>query len=80
MALDMKKYARLASLGALGVSAGALALFGVIAWGSTPTPSGGINGTHAMLAYIGAGVPFAAIIAVHLVYSRQLSRYAKDKD
>jgi hypothetical protein len=76
--VDMKKYAKLASLGALGVTAGVVALYALIAWGSTPTPTGGIDGVHATIAYIGAGIPLLAIAVVHVVYSRQLARYAKE--
>lgn len=73
----MKKYAKLASLGALAVAGGAAALYALIAWGATPTPTGGIDGPHSTIAYIGAAIPVAAIIAVHVTYARVLSAYAR---
>jgi hypothetical protein len=78
MDVDMKKYGKPAALGALGVAAGAVALYLVIAWGSTPSPSGGIDSTHALLAYVSAAFPFAAIIAVHVVFARQLYDHARE--
>lgn len=77
--IDMKKYGKLAALGAIGVSVGALALYLVIAWGSMPSPAGGIDSTHAVLAYVSAACPFAAIIAAHLVFARQLYDHARDE-
>ncbi len=74
----MKKYAKPASIGALLVAGGVVALYALIAWGSTPGPLGGIDGVHATIAYIGAAIPLAAIAAVHVVYARQLARYAKE--
>jgi len=75
----MKKHAKLASLGALGVAGGVVALFALLAWVSTPSPDGGIDGDHAMIAYIGIAIPLIAIAVVHLVYARQLGRYAKEQ-
>ena len=68
-----------ASLGAMGVAGGVVALFALLAWVSTPTPGGGIDGDHAMIAYIGVAIPLLAIAAVHVVYARQLARYAKEQ-
>lgn len=78
MDIDMKKYAKLASLGAMAVAAGCVGLYALLAWVSTPTPTGGIDGVHAMIAYIGIAIPIAAIVAVHVAYSRQLAGYAKE--
>jgi hypothetical protein len=78
MDIDMMKYGKLASLGALGVAGGCVALYALIAWGSTPTPTGGIDRVHAMIAYIGAAIPIGAILAVHVAYSRILAAYVKD--
>jgi hypothetical protein len=75
--IDMKKYGKIASLGALAVAGGCVALYALIAWGSTPTPTGGIDSVHATIAYIGAAIPITAIIAVHITYARVLSAYAK---
>lgn len=79
MELSMKKYAKLASLGAAAVAMGCLGLFALIAWVATPTMTGGIDGAHAMISYIGVGVPMAAIVAAHLAYARILARYAKEQ-
>ena len=78
MTLTMLKYARLAALGALGVSLGALGLYLVIAVGSAPSARGGIDNTHATLTWISAAVPFAAIIAAHIAYAVKLLKYAKE--
>jgi hypothetical protein len=78
MTFSMLRYARLAALGALGVSAGALGLYLVIAVGSSPSARGGIDNTHATLAWISAAVPFAAIIAAHIGYAVRLLRYARE--
>lgn len=75
----MKKYAKLASLGALAVAAGTVGLFALIAWVSTPSPEGGMDWVHATLAYVGAAIPLAAIAAVHVVYARQLARHAREE-
>lgn len=79
MEIDMKKYAKLASLGALGVAGGCVALYAFLAWGASPTPTGGIDGVHATIAYIGIAVPVLAIAAVHVAYARQLANYAKEQ-
>jgi hypothetical protein len=68
----VRKFASLAALGAVGVSLVVLGLFAIIAFGSAPTPSGGIDRTNAVLAWIGAAIPAAAIIAAHLAYVKVL--------
>lgn len=68
----VRKFARLAALGAVGVSIGVLGLFALIAFGSAPTSTGGIDRTQAVLAWLGAGIPAAAIIAAHLAYVKVL--------
>ena len=78
MELTMKKYARLAALGALGVAAGVFSLFLLIAIGGGHAPGSGVDATHGTLVWIGTAVPAAAIIAAHLVYAVQLLRYAKE--
>lgn len=67
------RFERLAALGALGVCFGALAVYAVIAWGSTPSPTGGMDRTNAILAYIGAAGPILGVIVVHLVYAKVLA-------
>ena len=68
----VRRFARLAALGAVGVSFGVLAIYALIAFGSAPTPTGGIDRTNALLSWIGAAIPAAAIIAAHLVYAKVL--------
>ena len=70
--MSIRKYAKLAALGAVGVSCGVLALYALIAFGSRPTPGGGIDATHAVLTWISVAIPAAAIIAVHLAYAKVL--------
>lgn len=79
MDIDMKKYGKVASLGALAVAGGCVALFALVAWVATPSPTGGMDGAHAAIAYLGVAIPLAAIIAVHVVYARQLAHYAKSE-
>ena len=69
---SVRKYAKLAALGAVGVGFGVLALYGLIAFGARPTPTGGINGVHATLTWISAAIPALAIIAAHLAYAKVL--------
>ncbi|HSA55886.1 MAG TPA: hypothetical protein VLE53_09285 [Gemmatimonadaceae bacterium] len=78
MNLTLKPYARLAAMGAFGVSAGALGLYLLIGFFSRPTASGGIDATHAALTWISLAVPIAAVIAAHLVYGWILLRYARE--
>jgi hypothetical protein len=70
--MSVRKYAKLAALGAIGVSVGVLALYALIAFGSRPTPDGGIDTTHATLTWISAGIPALGIIAAHLAYVKVL--------
>jgi hypothetical protein len=74
---SVRKYARLAALGAVGVSLGVLALYLVIAIGSRHTPTGGIDTTEAIVTWIAAAVPCGAIIAAHLAYVKILLDEAK---
>ena len=53
----VKKYAKLGSLGALAVAGGCVALYAFLAWGSSPTPTGGIDSVHAMIAEVQKYVP-----------------------
>ncbi len=75
--MSVRKYAKLAALGAVGVSLGVVALYFLIAIGGRPTPTGGIDRTHAVLTWIGAAIPCAAIIAAHLAYVKVLLDEAK---
>lgn len=76
--LDLKPYAKLAALGALGVCGGAGALFLMIAWFTRSAPAGGIDQAQSMLTVISLAIPFSLIIGVHLVYARVLFRYAQE--
>ncbi|MBV6521124.1 MAG: hypothetical protein MNPFHGCM_01251 [Gemmatimonadaceae bacterium] len=78
MALTMKKFARVAAIGALGVAAVVVALYLLIAIGGGHSATSGIDATQGVLLWLGAGIPAAAIIAVHVTYARQLLRYASE--
>ncbi|HJU73081.1 MAG TPA: hypothetical protein VJ717_04995 [Gemmatimonadaceae bacterium] len=76
---EIRPYARLAALGAVAVSAGAFAIWLLTVFVTRPTPGGGIDATHFILGAISVGLICAAVIVVHLVFARQLLRYAKDR-
>lgn len=73
----VRKFAKLAALGAVGVALGVLGLYALIAFASRPTPTGGIDRTHAILTWISASIPALAIIAAHLAYARILLHESK---
>ena len=68
------KFERLAALGALGVSAGVLGLYLLLAFVARVTPTGGTDAEHAVLTALSLAPVTLAIIAVHLVYARILMR------
>ncbi len=70
--MSVRKYAKIAALGAVGVSFGVLGLYLLIAIGSRHTADGGIDTTHAVLTWISAAIPALGIIAVHLAYAKVL--------
>ena len=70
--MSVRKYAKLAAFGAVGVSLGVVALYLVIALGSRHTPGSGIDATQAVVTYISAAIPCGAIIAAHLAYVKVL--------
>ena len=70
--ISVRKYAKLAALGAVGVSLGVFALYLVIALGSRHTAGSGVDATHATLTWISAAIPCAAIIGAHLAYVKVL--------
>ena len=78
MQLTLKRFAVPAALGALGVSAGALAMYLFIAYGSRSSALSGIDSTQAVLTCIALAIPISLVIAVHVVYARILFRYAKE--
>ncbi|MGQ0766758.1 MAG: hypothetical protein ACT4OZ_13995 [Gemmatimonadota bacterium] len=75
----MKTHARLAALGAVGVSAGALALYALVIFIALRSPTGGIDFEHSILTIVSVGVIIAALVAAHLVFARQLMTYAKSQ-
>jgi hypothetical protein len=75
--VSVRKYAKLAALGAVGVSLGVFALYALIAVGSRHTATGGIDPTQATLTWISAAVPCGAIIAAHLAYVKVLLSESK---
>jgi hypothetical protein len=75
---DIKPYARLAALGALAVSAAAFGLWLLTLLVARPVAGGGIDATHFVLSAIVVGFICAAVIAVHVVFARQLLRYARE--
>jgi hypothetical protein len=68
----IRKFAKLAALGAVGVSIGVLGLYALISFGSRPTATGGIDQTHAVLTWISVAIPTLAFIAAHLAFARIL--------
>lgn len=76
---SMKTHARLAALGAIGVSAGALALYALVIFIALRSPTGGIDFEHSMLTIVSVGVIIAALVAAHLVFARQLIEYSKEQ-
>lgn len=66
------RFQKLAGLGALSVCLGLVAVYGLIAFISTPRATGGIDWAHATIVYIGVGLVILALIAVHVVLGRQL--------
>jgi len=70
--MSVRKYAKLAALGAVGVSIGVFGLYALIALGSRHTAGSGVDATHATLTWISAAIPCAAIIAAHLAYVKVL--------
>lgn len=76
--LKLKPYAKIAALGALGVSGGTLALYVFMAYFTRAIPSGGIDQTESIVAWIAMAIPALLIIGAHLVYARVLLAYAKE--
>lgn len=69
---SVRKHAKLAALGAVGVAFGVLGLYALIAFGAMPTAAGGIDRTQAVVTWISVAIPTAAIIAAHLAYAKVL--------
>jgi hypothetical protein len=75
--MSVRKYAKFAALGAVGVSLGVFALYALIAVGSRHTATGGIDATQAIITWISAAIPCGAIIAAHLAYVKVLLSESK---
>ncbi|HKG92060.1 MAG TPA: hypothetical protein VKA84_09225 [Gemmatimonadaceae bacterium] len=64
---------RLAALGAIGVCFGIVLLFALFVYMTRPTPStAGFGEGQGPVLWISVGTIAAALIAVHLVFARQL--------
>ncbi len=68
---------RLAGLGALAASLGLLALFALFVLWTRPAENSGLNWSSAWVLWISVGGIVAALVAVHVVYGRQLLAMAK---
>jgi hypothetical protein len=75
--MSVRRYAKLAALGAVGVAIGVFGLYALIAFGSRHTATGGIDGTQAVLTWIAAAIPIGAIAAAHLAYAKILMNESK---
>lgn len=76
----MKTHGKLAALGAMGVSAGCVAIFAVFIWVTATPPAGGIDFEHGLISRVSIGVIMTALIAVHVTFARQLFAYAKEHE
>ena len=70
---------RLLSFAALASVIPLLALYALLMYISTPTPTGGMEPTMAMVCYIALTIIFAALTIVVVNFSLQLSRQARGK-
>ncbi len=68
---------RYAAFGALGASAGLLALYLFIVLGTLPN-RGGLDIWHSLITWISLGGVIALLMAIHLVYARHLLRYHEE--
>ena len=71
---------KLAALGALGASAGLLALYALLVATMLPNQREASDLTNAAVTLISVGGVLAALIFVHLLAARQLFRMARDDD
>jgi cobalamin synthase len=70
------KVERLIALGAYGVVAGVLVLYGFVVALAKPISVGGPNGITFAVVCIAVAVPCAALIAAHLALAAQLRTHA----
>jgi len=75
----MQKFARFASLGALGVAAGSAALYPLLIWAFAPTVTGGAPGARGGIDHVSwyvlmvaTVVPIAILAGAHIVFAKQL--------
>lgn len=68
---------RLAGLGAFAAAAGFAVLFALFVFFTRPTPTGGIDRTHAWVAWISVGGIVLLLMAVHIVFGRTLLGMAR---
>lgn len=73
-------FLKLAALGALGASAGLLALYGLLVATMLPNATEASNLTNMAVTLIAVGGVLAALIVVHLLAARQLFRMAREHD
>lgn len=71
---------KLAALGALGASAGLLALYALLVAIMLPSPTEASNVTNMAVTLIAVGGVLAALVLVHLLAARQLFRMAREHD
>lgn len=70
------KIARLAGLGALGASAGLLALFALVVFVTRGTPHSGMDAAMRAMTWIAVGGVIVALVAVHVMIGRRLLNVA----
>lgn len=75
----MEKFAKFASLGALGVAAGSVALYPLLVWAFSPTVTGGAPGARGGIDHVSwyvlmvaITVPIAILAGAHLAFAKQL--------
>jgi hypothetical protein len=71
-------FAKLAAFGAIAVALGVAAVYALVVFITIPTPSGGIDWTHAQLTWISVGGVVLVLIAIHVTYARVLLAAARD--
>ncbi len=71
-------FVKLAAFGAIAGALGIAALYALLVFITIPTPTGGIDWTHARLTWISAGGVVLVLIAIHLTYARILMAAARD--
>ena len=65
-------FPKLAALGAVAVSFGALGIWLLLAFIARPTDTGGMDTTQWVLTSLSSGIVILALVAVHLVFAKML--------